>query len=267
MSYASPTASVSSPLSKYKNAAGQPVTSPYLSESAHVLSLQHPVGLLLSEASSGGVSPSSNKTVGQSPDAGTSTGPKAKAVSALSPDSASHASSIRSRKSRRSDYFKEQNEIDSGTKPTDHSVVRRTTLLESWSITSNYSTKQTGTSDHEDTKENRHRSNTHLPWISAWSHGLGKTGTWLKEEIVHSKLSHRIFGRAPSHRKHARHSLCSISVSSRRGSKNTPKSVPRMFHGNNSELQYSTSYQYCLCTNLTNPKTVPGPPIAISPEG
>lgn len=232
-----------------------------------MLSLQHPVGILLSQASSEGGSPNSDKTVGQSPCANTSTARRARAVSTLSPDSVSKAPSIRTRKSRRSDYFKEQNEIDSGPKPTDPSTVSKTTSVECWSITSTYSTRKIEASDHEHNLDNRRCSNAHVPWVSSWSHGLGKTGTWLKEEVMHSKLGNRIFGRAPSHRKHTHHSLCAISLSSRRGSKSTHKGVTKMFHGNNSELNCSTTHQILPASAyLTHPKTVSGPPIAISLE-
>lgn len=63
LSHTSPTASLPSPLSNFTGPNAHQVASPYLSESAHVLSLQHPAGRVEPHESdqSGAVTPKSKE--------------------------------------------------------------------------------------------------------------------------------------------------------------------------------------------------------------
>ncbi|OAA48382.1 hypothetical protein NOR_01632 [Metarhizium rileyi] len=218
---ASPTASVSSPLSKFGTLGAQQVTSPYLSESAHVFSLQHPVGKVLEDGSGEDAKVSRNSDATEVDVQRNENSPDP-ILDVLSAETASRPPSIRSRmsrksrRSRRGDNFEPQDElrdsIDSECIPTKHNIIHD--------------------KDHE--LDNSSRSYVRLSWISTWSHNLGKTGAWLKEELAHSKLSHKIFSRDHAHRRHSRPSLCAISSSSRRSSiKNTHKDGARIFLGTN----------------------------------
>ncbi|OAQ68897.1 RNA polymerase II accessory factor, Cdc73 [Pochonia chlamydosporia 170] len=145
-------------------------------------------------------------------------------VNALSPDAALHTPSIRSGRSRRSeksDNPQQADAIESKMKPTEQNTMDE--------------------NDHDQKPESCSHSSTRPQWTSVWSHGIGKTGAWLKEELVHSKLSHKIFGRAPSHRKHPRQSICGISNSSRRGSKCAHKDMQDMFQSTNNSSRSANS--------------------------
>lgn len=57
--------------------------------------------------------------------------------------------------------------------------------------------------------------------------GLGKTGTWLREELGSSKITRKLFGKAPWHRKMSVETVSSVSSSVRdvlRG--DTPPGTP-----------------------------------------
>lgn len=109
MSHASPTASMSSPLSsKFSNRNAPQVASPYLSESAHVLSLQQPVGKIEAHCSSesGAMTIKSDEATVKS--GGDDTTSIATRLDAQQPTSQPSAPSIHSRRSNLSkidDYF------------------------------------------------------------------------------------------------------------------------------------------------------------------
>lgn len=235
MSYASPTGSAASPLSKYESPSIQQVTSPYLSESAHVWSLQHPTAAI---------------DVQQSPEAVVAgdelDGEKGRQQSGpstiIKATSRKHASATSSTRSSRRWHPVFRCEGDSKSKviaKSEVSIVRDPNTASRTGKPIILQDRQTKSSlDHE--TELSCLTDDAAQTMFPWSHAVSKTGSWLKTEFAHSKVARRLFGKQLCRRRHSRESTCRrFSIAGCHSNSVDSVNRPKVGHSTNSKSVWS----------------------------
>ncbi|QPG94703.1 hypothetical protein C2857_006766 [Epichloe festucae Fl1] len=222
---------MSSPLSsKFSNRNAPQVASPYLSESAHVLSLQQPVGKIEAHCSSesGAMTIKSDEATVKS--GGDDTTSIATRLDAQQPTSQPSAPSIHSRRSNLSkidDYFLIPPGI--GSQPQVSERVKEET--------------QGDDSEVQGPEEAEVSCDpiVIVPRISIWSRGLGKTGSRLKDELQQSKFTRKLFKGPRSRSKPRLRSICSITKSRRSSGGTNKMALLDSSHSINSSFKTANS--------------------------
>ncbi|OTA00965.1 hypothetical protein A9Z42_0012690 [Trichoderma parareesei] len=222
----------------------QQVRTPYLSESDHVFSLQHPT---MASVSPGTVAMTPSKSQQSSESIVVSPGPKNGRPMGFSeeplPDSRAQtslkpAAPLSPLVSPRILYLKAKKEIESKLKhqhpddsyldhPTDADLQTGSALG-----TERSSKKQSADED------SRTRSTIEGARRFLAAQSISRTGTWFKDEHHTLKIGRKLFGKAPWHRKESNDSINSVSSSVRAVLKGqTPPASPA-----NQWLRYTNSY-------------------------